>query len=59
MYVSASSVTPTSKSGCLRQKPAIERAAEHGDIDAAVEAMQVYDMLHSDEGNGEATAEAA
>lgn len=33
-----------------RVAAAIERAAEHGDVDAAVEAMQVYDMLHSDEG---------
>lgn len=32
-----------------RAAAAIERAAEHGDVDAAVEAMQVYDMLHNDE----------
>lgn len=41
-----------------RVAAAIERAAEHGDIDAAVEAMQVYDMLHSDEG-GEPQRDAA
>jgi PAS domain S-box-containing protein len=33
-----------------RVAAAIERAAEREDVDAAVEAMQVYDMLNSDEG---------
>ena len=44
-----------------RVAAAIERAAEHCDTDAAVEAIQVYDMLHNDEADdaGGSAAEAA